>query len=149
MQTPIPSSGTPVQLTLLSWPDRTPGGRGRGGGGTERKGGRRGRRGGIYKITQTKRKINEMSIRERIKKRKKGKRGRGKENQWTKKSEQRMNDRSMKKGKGRRRGGKGRKQQMSTRYPCLDLLLLLLRAAEGRVLVVYSPTFSPFRESQT
>lgn len=24
MQTPIPSSGTPVQLTLLSWPDSTP-----------------------------------------------------------------------------------------------------------------------------
>ena len=26
VQTPIPSSGTPVQLTLLSWPESTPGG---------------------------------------------------------------------------------------------------------------------------
>ncbi len=26
VQTPIPSAGTPVQLTLLSWPDSTPGG---------------------------------------------------------------------------------------------------------------------------
>lgn len=25
MHTPMPSSGTPVQLTLLSWPDSTPG----------------------------------------------------------------------------------------------------------------------------
>lgn len=32
MHTPMPSSGTPVQLTLLSWPDSTPeeGGKGRG-----------------------------------------------------------------------------------------------------------------------
>lgn len=35
MQTPIPSSGTPVQLTLLSWPERTPEG---GGGGKKREG---------------------------------------------------------------------------------------------------------------
>lgn len=67
VQTPIPSSGTPVQLTLLSWPDSTPGGQGGGGRGRkwEKRRDGRGKNDSTGKITQVQNRTEKWRGKER------------------------------------------------------------------------------------